>query len=79
MTVAFNDVVLLRDLLSPENISSFTNTDEMLSQLSIFHWKRKNYCTSINVLAMALYRLFAANHGKNRVPIHKEKKKKNRV
>ncbi|CAO3616543.1 unnamed protein product [Mucor hiemalis] len=62
MTVAFNDVVLLRDFLSKENITSFADTDIILQQLNTFHWKRKNYCTAINVLAMALYRLFAANH-----------------
>jgi squalene monooxygenase len=66
MTVAFKDVVLLKDFLAPENIPSLTDTDAVLSKLSIFHWKRKNYCTSINVLAMALYRLFAANNGKKR-------------
>lgn len=65
MTVAFNDVVLLRDYLSPENVPSFAETDIILQQLNSFHWKRKNYCTAINVLAMALYRLFAANHGKS--------------
>ncbi|KAI8976764.1 squalene epoxidase-domain-containing protein [Pilobolus umbonatus] len=60
MTVAFNDVVLLRELLSYENVPSFTETDLILQQMTSFHWKRKRYCTAINVLAMALYRLFAA-------------------
>lgn len=64
MTVAFNDVVLLRDLLSKEIVPSFTDTNTITKQLKTFHWKRKNYCTAINVLAMALYRLFAANDGK---------------
>jgi 2-polyprenyl-6-methoxyphenol hydroxylase-like FAD-dependent oxidoreductase len=75
MTVAFNDVVLLKDFLSPENIPSLTDTNAVLSKLNTFHWKRKNYCTSINVLAMALYRLFAADHGKN----ERKKKKIHRV
>lgn len=66
MTVAFNDVVLLRDYLSKENVPSFADTDIILQQMNSFHWKRKNYCTAINVLAMALYRLFAANHGKKK-------------
>lgn len=65
MTVALNDVVLLRDLLSPENIPSFTEFDLVLQQLDAFHWGRKRYCTAINVLAMALYRLFAAEKGKS--------------
>lgn len=64
MTVALNDVVLLREFLSPENVSSFTDYEIIQNQMKSFHWKRKNYCTAINVLAMALYRLFAANHGK---------------
>lgn len=64
MTVAFNDVVLLREFLSPENVPSFTDYEIIAQQMNSFHWKRKNYCTAINVLAMALYRLFAANHGK---------------
>lgn len=63
MTVALSDVVLLQELLSPENIPSFTETDIILQQLNVFHWKRKKYCTAINVLAMALYRLFAADNG----------------
>ncbi|KAG1053255.1 hypothetical protein G6F43_004650 [Rhizopus delemar] len=62
MTVAFNDVVLLKELLSPENIPSFTDTNLILEQMSTFHWKRKKYCTAINVLAMALYRIFAADN-----------------
>ncbi|KAI8070026.1 squalene epoxidase-domain-containing protein [Gongronella butleri] len=60
MTVALSDVVMLADLLSPENVPSFTDIDTVISQLERFHWKRKKYCTAINVLAMALYRLFAA-------------------
>ncbi|KAG1237840.1 hypothetical protein G6F68_018790 [Rhizopus microsporus] len=62
MTVAFNDVVLLKELLSPENIPSFAETNLILEQMSTFHWKRKKYCTAINVLAMALYRIFAADN-----------------
>jgi squalene monooxygenase len=64
MTVAFNDVVLLRQLLSQEHVPSFTDTELIVQKLKSFHWQRKKYCTAINVLAMALYRLFAANHGK---------------
>ncbi|KAI7852981.1 squalene epoxidase-domain-containing protein [Circinella umbellata] len=60
MTVALNDVVLLKDYLSPESIPSFTETDVVVQQMNAFHWARKSYCTAINVLAMALYRLFAA-------------------
>ncbi|KAI9322400.1 squalene epoxidase-domain-containing protein [Dichotomocladium elegans] len=60
MTVAFKDVLLLKELLSPENIPSFTENDVIIQQMGSFHWQRKQYCTAINVLAMALYRLFSA-------------------
>ncbi|KAI9497955.1 squalene epoxidase-domain-containing protein [Zychaea mexicana] len=60
MTVALNDVVLLKDYLSPESIPSLTEADVVVQQMDAFHWARKRYCTAINVLAMALYRLFAA-------------------
>ncbi|RUS33402.1 hypothetical protein BC938DRAFT_471893 [Jimgerdemannia flammicorona] len=60
MTVAFNDVCLLRDLLSPANIPNLHDTDLILAQLSSYFWRRKSYSLAINVLAMALYMLFAA-------------------
>ncbi|KAI7872179.1 squalene epoxidase-domain-containing protein [Spinellus fusiger] len=65
MTVALNDVVLLSELLSRNEIESFTDTDLILEKMNTFHWKRKKYCTAINVLAMALYRLFAAANDLN--------------
>lgn len=61
MTVAFKDIVLIRELLSYENVPSFNDTKLVLKQLSRFHWKRKSSTTVINVLAQALYSLFAAN------------------
>ncbi len=61
MTVAFNDVVLLRDLLSPEIVSDLGNTRVVLKQMGRFHWQRKNLTSVINILAQALYSLFAAN------------------
>lgn len=61
MTVAFNDVVLLRDLLSPEIVSDLGNTKAVLKQMERFHWQRKNLTSVINILAQALYSLFAAN------------------
>lgn len=61
MTVAFNDVVLLRDLLSPENVPDLGDTKSVINQMSTFHWKRKNLTSVINILAQALYSLFAAN------------------
>ncbi|EEQ86021.1 Squalene epoxidase [Blastomyces dermatitidis] len=61
MTVAFNDVVLLRTLLSPENVPDFTNKQQVLKQMSKFHWERKGLTSVINILAQALYSLYAAN------------------
>ena len=61
MTVAFNDVVLLRDLLSPANVPDLGNTELVRRQMKIFHWRRKNLTSVINILAQALYSLFAAN------------------
>ncbi|KAJ5104824.1 hypothetical protein NUU61_002171 [Penicillium alfredii] len=61
MTVALNDVCVLRDLLSPERVPSLSDTRLVLKQLSRFHWTRKNSATVINILAQALYMLFAAN------------------
>ncbi|KAF9894078.1 Squalene epoxidase [Aspergillus nanangensis] len=61
MTVAFNDVVILKDLLSPQQVPNLADTDRVLRQLSTFHWQRKNGSSVINILAQALYALFAAN------------------
>ena len=61
MTVAFNDTVLLSSLLDPQNIPHLDNSELVLRQLSKFHWQRKNLTAVINVLAQALYSLFAAN------------------
>lgn len=61
MTVAFNDVVLLRELLGPHNVSDLSNVRLIKSQMKKFHWQRKNLSAVVNILAMALYELFAAN------------------
>lgn len=61
MTVALNDVCILRDLLSPENVPDLGNTTVVLNQLGRFHWARKNSSSVINILAQALYSLFAAD------------------
>ncbi|KAI9282694.1 squalene epoxidase-domain-containing protein [Sporodiniella umbellata] len=65
MTVAFNDVVLLQRLLNPDTLPSFTNFELITAQMSTFHWQRKKYCTAINVLAMALYRIFSADESED--------------
>lgn len=61
MTVAFNDVVLISKLLSPENVTTFADTRLVLKQMKAFHWQRKSLSSVINILAQALYSLFAAN------------------
>ena len=61
MTVALNDVIHICDLLSPENVPNFKKTDAVLDQTSKFHWRRKTTSSVINILAQALYTLFAAD------------------
>ncbi|KAL8874576.1 MAG: hypothetical protein Q9174_000103 [Haloplaca sp. 1 TL-2023] len=61
MTVAFNDVVMLRDLLSPERVPDLGDTVAVKQQMRRFHWRRKNLTSVINILAQALYSLFAAD------------------
>lgn len=61
MTVALNDVVLLRDLLSPDAVPDLDQTHLVLHKMRTFHWRRKNLTAVINVLAQALYSLFAAD------------------
>jgi squalene monooxygenase len=61
MTVALTDVVLLSTLLSPEAVPNLSATPLVLRQFRTFHWQRKNLTSVINVLAQALYSLFAAD------------------
>ncbi|WPH02740.1 Hypothetical protein R9X50_00560800 [Acrodontium crateriforme] len=61
MTVAFNDVVLFSNLLSPENVPLLDDVPLVLQQMRSFHWQRKNLTSVINILAQALYALFAAD------------------
>lgn len=61
MTVAFNDAVLLSELLSPEKVPMLDNTELVLQQMRKFHWQRKGLTSVINILAQALYSLFAAD------------------
>jgi 2-polyprenyl-6-methoxyphenol hydroxylase-like FAD-dependent oxidoreductase len=54
-------VVLLSELLSPETVPDLGDTKLVLQQMSKFHWRRKHLTSVINILAQALYSLFAAN------------------
>ncbi|RIA91581.1 squalene epoxidase-domain-containing protein [Glomus cerebriforme] len=66
MTVAFNDVVILSDLLSRDNVPYFDDVGLILTQMQVFHWKRKFHSsTVINILAQALYALFAGDEDEN--------------
>lgn len=67
MTVAFNDAVLLASLLSPDRIPSLSHTPSVLLAMRDFHWQRKRLSSVINILAQALYSLFAANDAQLRV------------
>jgi len=61
MTVAFNDAVLLAELLHPDLVPSLADHVAVRAAADAFHWRRKRLTTIINVLAQALYSLFAAN------------------
>lgn len=61
MSVAFNDVVLLSSLLSPERVPSLGDTAAVQRAMRVFHWQRKGLTSIVNILAQALYALFAAD------------------
>lgn len=61
MTVAFNDVLNLAELLHPSKVPDLANTAAIQDAMRKLYWRRKNYTSILNVLAQALYSLFAAN------------------
>ncbi|KAI9746730.1 MAG: Squalene epoxidase [Claussenomyces sp. TS43310] len=61
MTVVFNDVVLLSELLSPEKVPELSDVHSVQSAMRQFHWQRKKLSSTVNILAQALYALFAAD------------------
>lgn len=61
MTVGLNDVVHICDLLCPEKVPNLADTNLVLKQMPRFHWQRKITSSVINILAQALYSLFAAD------------------
>ncbi|GAB1318868.1 Squalene epoxidase [Madurella fahalii] len=61
MTVAFNDVVLLSSLLHPDRVQDLSDHAAIRDAMASFHWRRKSLTSIINVLAQALYSLFAAD------------------
>lgn len=61
--MALNDVVIWRDLL--KDIPNVGDYGAILNALRVFHLRRKhNHSFVVNVLAQALYELFAATDGK---------------
>lgn len=61
MTVAFNDAVVLSELLHPSRVPDLGDTKAVHAATETLHWRRKKLTGIINVLAQALYSLFAAN------------------
>ena len=59
MTVAFNDVVLLRDLLL--DVAHLADWREVSEALRRWHWARKPLSSTVNILSVALYDLFGAD------------------
>ena len=61
MSVCLNDVVIWRQLL--QGIPDFTDYASIINALRVFHLRRKNnHSFVVNVLAQALYELFAAEN-----------------
>ncbi|PPQ81167.1 hypothetical protein CVT26_010479 [Gymnopilus dilepis] len=59
MTVALNDVVVLRDLLA--DVQDFKDWNTLRKVLHQWHWKRKPLASTVNILSVALYDLFGAD------------------
>lgn len=58
MTVALNDVVLLRDMfLKADGLDDW---QEMEAGLSRWYWERKPRSSTINMLSLVLYEMFGA-------------------
>lgn len=61
MTVAFSDALLLSRLIDPSRVPNLEDFEAINRAMTAFYWRRKNVTSVINVLAQALYDLFAAN------------------
>ncbi|RWA07051.1 hypothetical protein EKO27_g8054 [Xylaria grammica] len=60
MTVALNDAIILSEELSPEKIPDLGDYAAVRRAMATLHSRRKHLTSIINVLAQALYSLFAA-------------------
>ncbi|KAF8159204.1 squalene epoxidase [Crassisporium funariophilum] len=59
MTVALNDVVVLRDLLG--SVSDLKDWKQVQKVTRRWHWDRKPLASTVNILSVALYDLFGAD------------------
>ena len=59
MTVALNDVVILRELLG--SVDDLKNWKKIQKALHRWHWDRKPLSSTVNILSVALYDLFGAD------------------
>lgn len=59
MTVALNDVLVLRDLLG--SVKDLKDWNQIQKILHRWHWDRKPLASTINILSVALYDLFGAD------------------
>lgn len=67
MTVALNDAIVLSGLLAPDRVPDLGNHAAVARVMGDFHWTRKRLTSIINVLAQALYALFAADSRPQRI------------
>ncbi|CAK7227723.1 Squalene epoxidase [Sporothrix curviconia] len=67
MTVALNDALVISGLLSPDRVPDLGDHAAVARAMGDFHWTRKRLTSIINVLAQALYALFAADSRPQRV------------
>ncbi|KAI8613312.1 squalene epoxidase-domain-containing protein [Chytriomyces sp. MP71] len=65
MTVGFWDAVRLRELLAKKVVPDLGNHALVLRQMRKLHWERKQLSSAVNILANALYALFAAGDDEN--------------
>jgi len=63
MTVAFHDALLVADLLAPGAVPDLGDAAAVAAAMGAFYARRKRLTSIINVLAQALYSLFAAGAG----------------
>ncbi|KAI3329039.1 squalene epoxidase [Xylariaceae sp. AK1471] len=60
MTVALNDAIILSEEMSPEKVPNLGDHAAVRQAMATLHSRRKHLTSIINVLAQALYSLFAA-------------------